>query len=190
MQCRLFRPIPTFSRLSGFLQVLVSIQGLILVREPWYNEPGFEQMRGIKVYEDESERYTNHVYHLTLKAILHAAVSPRVRHALSLHPTFRLASSATALKALWRPDTDLDHRGLVAKDCVDGRAGTPAITIQSAEQRALREPQGENPQHLRGPAGHSLGSEAALEIGKWLALPSLSLRSSELRGRGGGTQHY
>ena len=31
---------------SNILQVLISIQGLVLVEEPFYNEPGFEKQIG------------------------------------------------------------------------------------------------------------------------------------------------
>ncbi|XP_005110437.1 (E3-independent) E2 ubiquitin-conjugating enzyme UBE2O [Aplysia californica] len=42
---------------SNLLQVLLSIQGLILVREPYYNEAGFERQRGTQVGEENSRMY-------------------------------------------------------------------------------------------------------------------------------------
>lgn len=33
-------------RSSSLLQVLVSIQGLVLVKEPWFCEPAYEKLRG------------------------------------------------------------------------------------------------------------------------------------------------
>lgn len=42
---------------SNMLQVLVSIQGLILVPEPYYNEAGFEKQRGSVIGEENSKMY-------------------------------------------------------------------------------------------------------------------------------------
>jgi ubiquitin-conjugating enzyme E2 O len=42
---------------SSLLQVLVSIQGLILNKEPYYNEPGFEKLRGDREGEENSKKY-------------------------------------------------------------------------------------------------------------------------------------
>ncbi|XP_033100637.1 (E3-independent) E2 ubiquitin-conjugating enzyme-like [Anneissia japonica] len=42
---------------STLLQVLVSIQGLILVAEPYYNEAGFEKHRGSSLGEENSRMY-------------------------------------------------------------------------------------------------------------------------------------
>lgn len=42
---------------STVLQVLVSIQGLILVDDPYFNEPGFELARGTKSAEEASDAY-------------------------------------------------------------------------------------------------------------------------------------
>ncbi|XP_062582849.1 (E3-independent) E2 ubiquitin-conjugating enzyme UBE2O-like isoform X2 [Saccostrea cucullata] len=42
---------------SNMLQVLVSIQGLILVAEPYYNEAGFEKQRGSVIGDENSKMY-------------------------------------------------------------------------------------------------------------------------------------
>eukprot|EP00102_Acyrthosiphon_pisum_P021027 XP_016658237.1 PREDICTED: (E3-independent) E2 ubiquitin-conjugating enzyme-like [Acyrthosiphon pisum] len=42
---------------SNLLQLLVSIQGLILVSEPYYNEPGFDTFRGEELAEENSRVY-------------------------------------------------------------------------------------------------------------------------------------
>eukprot|EP01103_Thecamoeba_quadrilineata_P000794 TRINITY_DN1069_c0_g1_i1.p1 TRINITY_DN1069_c0_g1~~TRINITY_DN1069_c0_g1_i1.p1 ORF type:complete len:677 (+),score=149.05 TRINITY_DN1069_c0_g1_i1:92-2122(+) len=49
----------TWSDSSTLLQVLVSIQSLILVSEPYYNEPGVEAARGTKWASTQSEFYNN-----------------------------------------------------------------------------------------------------------------------------------
>ena len=42
---------------SNLLQVLVSIQGLILVAEPYYNEAGYEKHRGSQQGLENSRMY-------------------------------------------------------------------------------------------------------------------------------------
>ncbi|XP_062534016.1 baculoviral IAP repeat-containing protein 6 isoform X2 [Armigeres subalbatus] len=47
---------------SSFLQVLVSIQSLILVPEPYFNEPGFERSRGTPTGTHSSREYNSNIY--------------------------------------------------------------------------------------------------------------------------------
>lgn len=43
-------------------QVLVSIQSLILVPEPYFNEPGFERSRGTPSGTHSSREYNSNIY--------------------------------------------------------------------------------------------------------------------------------
>jgi len=52
---------------STVLQVLVSIQGLILVPDPYFNEPGYEKGRGTKHHDKASERYSANIRRFTLQ---------------------------------------------------------------------------------------------------------------------------
>jgi len=45
--------------LSTFLQVAISIQSLVFVPEPYYNEPGYERMMGTKKGNDNSRNYND-----------------------------------------------------------------------------------------------------------------------------------
>jgi ubiquitin-protein ligase len=58
---------------SNLLQVLLSIQGLILgTDEPFYNEPGYENYKGRPKYQRESNSYNKEIRRQTLRwAILH-----------------------------------------------------------------------------------------------------------------------
>jgi ubiquitin-conjugating enzyme E2 O len=47
----------TWSPESNLLQVLVSIQGLILVREPYFNEAGYEKQKGAQQGSENSRMY-------------------------------------------------------------------------------------------------------------------------------------
>ena len=49
------------------LQVLMSIQALILVEEPYYNEPGYEEMRGTPEGDREVELYNKDVRQNTMR---------------------------------------------------------------------------------------------------------------------------
>ncbi len=49
------------------LQVLISIQSLILCSEPYYNEPGFERLYGTPQGNQESLKYSEDVFRNNLK---------------------------------------------------------------------------------------------------------------------------
>uniref|UniRef100_A0A4W3K7A1 Dual E2 ubiquitin-conjugating enzyme/E3 ubiquitin-protein ligase BIRC6 n=1 Tax=Callorhinchus milii TaxID=7868 RepID=A0A4W3K7A1_CALMI len=52
---------------SSFLQVLVSIQSLILVAEPYFNEPGYERSRGTPSGTQSSREYDGNIRQATVK---------------------------------------------------------------------------------------------------------------------------
>uniref|UniRef100_A0A7N0U4E9 E2 ubiquitin-conjugating enzyme n=1 Tax=Kalanchoe fedtschenkoi TaxID=63787 RepID=A0A7N0U4E9_KALFE len=61
---------------STMLQVLVSIQGLILNANPFFNEPGYEtSFRGAEG-EKRSRKYNNEVYVLSLKTMMYTLRRP------------------------------------------------------------------------------------------------------------------
>jgi hypothetical protein len=51
----------------SFLQVLVSIQSLILVAEPYFNEPGYEQSRGTPYGDQKSLTYSSNISVATIQ---------------------------------------------------------------------------------------------------------------------------
>ncbi|CAH1791767.1 unnamed protein product [Owenia fusiformis] len=55
------------SQTSSFLQVLVSIQSLILVSEPYFNEPGYERSRGTPTGNASSREYDANIRQATVK---------------------------------------------------------------------------------------------------------------------------
>ncbi|KAF9214147.1 hypothetical protein BGZ59_004238 [Podila verticillata] len=59
----------TWTPSSSILQLLISLQGLVLVSEPYYNEAGFEKFVGTKEAARNSELYNEKVYLLSLKTI-------------------------------------------------------------------------------------------------------------------------
>lgn len=52
------------------LQVLVSIQGLILNAKPYFNEPGYAKMNGSAIGERNSLRYNEHTCIFNLKTMV------------------------------------------------------------------------------------------------------------------------
>ncbi|CBI20306.3 unnamed protein product, partial [Vitis vinifera] len=62
--------------LSTMLQVLVSIQGLILNAKPFFNEPGFACMSGSASGEKRSLQYNENTFILSLKTMLYSMKKP------------------------------------------------------------------------------------------------------------------
>jgi len=52
---------------STLLQVLVSIQGTIMIPEPWYNEPGYDGIKGTPAGDAKSSEYNDRIKYFTLK---------------------------------------------------------------------------------------------------------------------------
>ncbi|XP_023535063.1 uncharacterized protein LOC111796600 [Cucurbita pepo subsp. pepo] len=56
--------------MSTMLQVLVSIQGLILNTKPYFNEPGYAYQSGSVAGENRSQRYNEEAYILSIKTMV------------------------------------------------------------------------------------------------------------------------
>ncbi|XP_019092584.1 PREDICTED: probable ubiquitin-conjugating enzyme E2 25 isoform X3 [Camelina sativa] len=61
---------------STMLQVLVSIQGLILNQKPYFNEPGYERNAGSPSGEKASESYSENTFILCLKTMVYTMRRP------------------------------------------------------------------------------------------------------------------
>ncbi|CAD6189182.1 unnamed protein product [Caenorhabditis auriculariae] len=60
------RPEEKWNPYCSLIQVLVSIQGLIFVKDPYFNEPGFEKYQGTEKGDDYSRKYNLQIEHATL----------------------------------------------------------------------------------------------------------------------------
>ncbi|CAI4232635.1 unnamed protein product [Auanema sp. JU1783] len=60
------RPEEKWTPYCSLMQVLVSIQGLIFVKDPYFNEPGFEKYQGTEKGDDYSRKYNLQIEHATL----------------------------------------------------------------------------------------------------------------------------
>lgn len=56
--------------MSTMLQVLVSIQGLILNTKPYFNEPGYAYQSGSEAGENRSQLYNEETYILSIRTML------------------------------------------------------------------------------------------------------------------------
>jgi len=61
---------------SNLLQVLVSLQGLVLVEEPYFNEPGFERTRGTIQGSLYAQRYSEDARVKSLRSVLRVFEEP------------------------------------------------------------------------------------------------------------------
>ncbi|CAH2036537.1 unnamed protein product, partial [Thlaspi arvense] len=61
---------------STMLQVLVSIQALILNQKPYFNEPGYVRFKGTKSGESHSKAYSENVFLLSLKTMVYSMRNP------------------------------------------------------------------------------------------------------------------
>uniref|UniRef100_A0A8C2TLE6 Dual E2 ubiquitin-conjugating enzyme/E3 ubiquitin-protein ligase BIRC6 n=1 Tax=Coturnix japonica TaxID=93934 RepID=A0A8C2TLE6_COTJA len=76
---------------SSFLQVLVSVQSLILVAEPYFNEPGYERSRGTPSGSQSSREYDGNIRQATVKwAMLEQIRSPSPCFKEVIHKHFYL----------------------------------------------------------------------------------------------------
>lgn len=67
-------------RESTMLQVLVSIQGLILNAKPYFNEPGFAGSEGTVAGEQSSLQYNENTYISNLRTMLYSIRKPPKVH--------------------------------------------------------------------------------------------------------------
>lgn len=61
---------------STMLQVLVSIQALILNEKPYFNEPGYERSAGSAQGEAQSKHYSENTFLLSLKTMVYSMRRP------------------------------------------------------------------------------------------------------------------
>uniref|UniRef100_A0A0K0FCC3 Probable ubiquitin-conjugating enzyme protein 17 (inferred by orthology to a C. elegans protein) n=1 Tax=Strongyloides venezuelensis TaxID=75913 RepID=A0A0K0FCC3_STRVS len=74
------RPEEKWSPYCSLLQVLISIQGLIFVKEPYFNEPGFEKYRGTEKGDSFSKKYNLQIEHATITYAIRDQIIQPSRH--------------------------------------------------------------------------------------------------------------
>jgi len=82
--------------LSTFLQVAISIQSLIFVPEPYFNEPGYEQDMYADYQQEESKRYNKNIINGTVNfAIIDMIKNPPAAFRDIVLTHFKLSSERT-----------------------------------------------------------------------------------------------
>jgi ubiquitin-conjugating enzyme E2 O len=66
----------SWSEKASILQVLISLMGLVLVKQPFYNEAGFESYGEEKLYIRESQQYSEKAYVMARGFVKHAVSNP------------------------------------------------------------------------------------------------------------------
>lgn len=66
----------SWSEKASILQVLISLMGLVLVKQPFYNEAGFESYGEEKLYTRESQQYSEKAYVMARGFVKHAVSNP------------------------------------------------------------------------------------------------------------------
>ena len=69
--------------------MLVSIQGLVLVSEPYYNEAGYERQMGTLEGNHNSKQYNESTLLLVLKHMIHSLTHPTPPLSAFIHEHFR-----------------------------------------------------------------------------------------------------
>ncbi|KAF9359745.1 hypothetical protein BGX26_011518 [Mortierella sp. AD094] len=117
----------TWTPSSSILQLLISLQGLVLVPEPYYNEAGFEKFIGTQEAARNSELYNEKVYLLSLRTIQTILNNPpapfqnEVRHFYFSQGKLE-QTVIEGLELVARSEAGVDTQTDEAKGQVDGQA--------------------------------------------------------------------
>ncbi|SPQ95236.1 UBC core domain-containing protein [Plasmodiophora brassicae] len=85
------RAAERWSAASSFLQVVVSVQALIFIPKPYFNEPGFEESQGSRQGEQASNEYNRNLYPSTIRwAMTDALANPYAEFADAVRAHFYL----------------------------------------------------------------------------------------------------
>uniref|UniRef100_A0A0N4Z4S2 UBIQUITIN_CONJUGAT_2 domain-containing protein n=1 Tax=Parastrongyloides trichosuri TaxID=131310 RepID=A0A0N4Z4S2_PARTI len=74
------RPEEKWNPYCSLLQVLISIQGLIFVKEPYFNEPGFEKYQGTDKGDTFSKKYNLQIEHATITYAIRDQIMQPPKH--------------------------------------------------------------------------------------------------------------
>ena len=130
---------------STLLQVLVSIQGLVLVPKPYYNEAGYERQTGSAEGEKNARVYNESAYLLVLKSMLamlrrpQAGFEPLVRAHFRARRAHILRACAHYAAGVRVGSLDDDAEPVKPKPgaeggaCEAGPSSAPAVDERSSE---------------------------------------------------------
>ncbi|KAL5757081.1 hypothetical protein ACOSQ2_021827 [Xanthoceras sorbifolium] len=105
------------------LQVLVSIQALILNQKPYFNEPGYASWNGTAKGETNSQKYNENTFILSVKTMVYTIKRPpklpfHIGQEINLQsqPSEHLFHCLQELKA-WKPFIEPISAALIQREC-------------------------------------------------------------------------
>lgn len=151
---------------SSFLQVLVSIQSLILVSEPYFNEPGFERSRGTQSGNHSSREYNSNIYQACVKWAMLEQIrnpSPCFKEVIYTHFWFKRNEICQQIEN-WIDE--LSHSTQVSERC--GRTISFNSMVLKRQYRQLRDefaklPDPENLKNFKNPFNMTVLPSSSME---------------------------
>ncbi|KAK5064808.1 hypothetical protein LTR84_000642 [Exophiala bonariae] len=131
-----------WSESATILQLLVSLQGLVLVKRPFYNEAGFEGYEHDKAYTRESELYSEKAFLMARGFVKYAMTQPPggLEDVLSwIYLSLRNAESTSLLSSIIANGRTLIQRSEEARKQKDDRL-MDAVGQTEDETRAFLKP--------------------------------------------------
>ena len=107
-----------WTRKCTLLQVLVSIQGLILVNEPFYNEPGYESQKDTPFGRESSRKYNEMVLLRVVESVNNILTNPPEVFQREILIHFQKIGKAYFSKMLNLMDLTYNVPGIVFKEFV------------------------------------------------------------------------
>jgi len=123
------RPEEQWSAHCTILQVLMSIQSLIFVAEPWFNEPGYERTRGTEEGDSNSAQYNRSIAKNTIRWAMVEQIrttgTPAFARVIKAHFTLRrcTVNECTAWAA--------DAAAASVKEGQNGAAASKVVTMDA-----------------------------------------------------------
>ncbi|PWY97309.1 hypothetical protein BCV70DRAFT_228640 [Testicularia cyperi] len=119
---------------SSLLQVFVSIQALVLVREPYFTEPAYEKLKGSDESRVNSKNYNEKAYILSRGFVRRALEQPPEGFETELKLFYLKAGNLA--KVVGRAEVLLNHPGTSTPD-QQGAAATPANGVSDEALEGL-----------------------------------------------------
>ena len=106
---------------STLLQVLISIQSLILVEEPYFNEPGYQRSKGTPAGTRQSNEYNKNIRNMNIRwAIIENILNPPNEFEFVMKHHFMVKRDEIIQMAKdWKINSELQERLKIALDHVN-----------------------------------------------------------------------
>lgn len=104
--------VETWSISSNILQLLVSIQGLVLVKEPYYNAAGYDRQVGTEQADVNSARYNERAFLLNLKSVIWILENRYPGFEKEIDEFYYRKGELRAIERIERPDESGEGEGV------------------------------------------------------------------------------